>query len=70
MNLEKKIAERSIEKAEKLTEGKKEIGEKKLEIREIFDKYGERRLLKAFPNLIKDLEDKKKENEEKIRKIS
>lgn len=58
--LGEKIAEKTIEKAEKLTEGKKEIDEKKLEIREIFDKYGERRLLKAFPNLIKDLEDKRK----------
>ena len=36
----------------------KEFDERSKEFKKRFDKFGERRILKAFPNLIKDLEDR------------
>lgn len=53
-----KIADRGIEASYKTSERRKEFDQRSAEFKEIFEKQGERRILKAFPNLIKDLEDR------------
>lgn len=53
-----KIAHRGIENAEKTSNKRKEFDERSGEFKKNFQKYGEKRILKAFPNLIKDLEDR------------
>ena len=53
-----KIADRGIETAELTSEKRKEFDQRSAEFKEIFEKKSERRILKAFPNLIRDLEDK------------
>ena len=52
-----RIADRGIETAE-ITSGKrKEFDQRSREFKQIFQKKGERRILKAFPNLISDYKD-------------
>ena len=53
-----RIAERGIEAAQRSSEKRAIFDERSKEFKEIFEKYGEKRILKAFPNLIKDLEDR------------
>lgn len=53
-----KIADRGIETAERTSEKRKEFDQRSAEFKEIFEKKSERRILKAFPNLIHDLEDR------------
>ncbi|WP_044565280.1 putative ABC transporter permease [Anaerococcus provencensis] len=53
-----KIADRGIETAELTSEKRKEFDQRSAEFKAIFEKKSERRILKAFPNLIRDLEDK------------
>ena len=65
-----KIAQRGIERAEKTSEKRKEFDERSQEFKNNFQKYGEKRLLKAFPNLIHDLEDRGYDFENLKNKIS
>lgn len=53
-----KIADKGIEKAQKTSEKRKEFDQRSAEFKANFQKYGEKRILKAFPNLIHDLEDR------------
>lgn len=65
-----KIAQRGIERAEKTSEKRKEFDERSQEFKNNFQKYGEKRLLKAFSNLIHDLEDRGYDFENLKNKIS
>ena len=53
-----RIADRGIERAELTSEKRKEFDQRSVEFKAIFEKKSERRILKAFPNLIQDLEDR------------
>lgn len=53
-----KIANKGIEAAGKTSNKRKEFDQRSKDFKESFDKYGEKRILKAFPNLIEDLEDR------------
>jgi len=53
-----RIANRGIDTAEKTSDKRKKFDEHSQEFRTNFQKYGEKRILKAFPNLIHDLEDR------------
>ncbi len=56
--LGEKIAVRGIEAAQISSEKRAIFDERSKDFKKNFDKYGEKRILKAFPNLIKDLEDR------------
>lgn len=53
-----KIAERGIETAEKTNKKKITFDQRSQEFKAFFEKRGERRILKAFPELIRDIEDR------------
>lgn len=53
-----KIASRGIEVSSKTKEKRKEFDQRSEKFKNIFEKQGERRILKAFPNLLHDLEDR------------
>ena len=53
-----KIAEKGIETAEKTSEKKIAFDQRSQEFKAFFEKRGERRILKAFPELVRDLEDR------------
>ena len=57
-DLGERIAHKGIDTADKTSGRKKEFDERSREFRKNFNKYGEKRILKAFPNLIHDLEDR------------
>lgn len=56
-NIGAKIAHESLEAKEGLENKRREI-EDRSELIDLFDKNAEKRILKAFPNLIRDLEDR------------
>ena len=53
-----RIANRGIDTAGKTVNKRKEFDQRSIEFKQNFQKQGEKRILKAFPNLIKDLEDR------------
>ena len=57
-DLGEKIAYKGIETAYNTSKKRKEFDQRSKEFRESFSKYGEKRILKAFPKLLDGLEDR------------
>jgi len=60
-----KIANKGIKTASKTSNKRKEFDKRSKDFKNSFNKYGEKRILRAFPNLIKDLEDRAYDFKEK-----